>query len=272
MSISFTSAISSLTSSTACSSNDCVSPISTSTVVVELESVNVSPSTVNSSAIIASSISCASLASISTSLNSSPLSSNSFDSKDSFSFSKNSLFSFLSNLPKFLSLISSSTLSKSNNCDWSLGLTTVGALIITSVLTTVTDVYTLVNVWVPASLDTVTSPTRPSLSGSNVIVVTPIGSTVPVNAVPCTVIVAVGVPISTASESKAEICPDSYVKVPTLIDTSNDASIGTDVVSNANSSIKNSVLGASVIFVLSTNTMFIAPSSPVWRKSFISNR
>ena len=82
------------------------------------------------------------------------------------------------------------------------------------------------------------------------IVVLPDVSTVPDIAVPCIVIVAVGVNIST-SPPNSDILPDSYVNVPTLTDMLIATSIGTILVSNANSSIIVSVLGPIVNLVSS---------------------
>ena len=66
-------------------------------------------------------------------------------------------------------------------------------------------------------------------------------------------------------------CPDSYVNDPTLISIAIATLIGITSVSKANSSITNSVLGASVTLVPSLNNIFIAPSSPVCKKSAICN-
>ena len=82
------------------------------------------------------------------------------------------------------------------------------------------------------------------------IVVLPDVSTVPDIAVPCIVITAVGVNIST-SPPNSDILPDSYVNVPTLTDMLIATSIGTILVSNANSSIIVSVLGPIVNLVSS---------------------
>ena len=66
----------------------------------------------------------------------------------------------------------------------------------------------MVIVWEPASVDTVTCPTAPSLSGNKVIVATPEVSTVAEKAVPCTVTVAKPALILT-SPPKLDTEPDS---------------------------------------------------------------
>jgi len=81
------------------------------------------------------------------------------------------------------------------------GVNTLGGLIKTSAATTVIDEYARFRFTVPASLETLICPTAPALSGNRVIVVAPFTSTVPVNAVPCTVIEAVGVCMFTSPPS-----------------------------------------------------------------------
>ena len=102
------------------------------------------------------------------------------------------------------------------------------------------------------------------------IVVLPDVSTVPDIAVPCIVTVAVAVDMVT-SPPNSDTLPDSYVNEPTLTVKSIATSIGTILVSNANSSMIVSVFGPIVNFVPSTYDKIIPPSSPVWRKSFICN-
>ena len=84
----------------------------------------------------------------------------------------------------------------------------------------------------------------------------------PEKAVPCTVIVADAVFISTLPP-RLDICPDSYVNVPTFTVVDMATIIGTLLVSKANSSIINSVLGPIVNLVSSTYFNIIPPSSPV---------